>query len=97
MTSYNVYRSNVTGQEVLYQAGVIGSSFSDAAATVGMTWYYVITAVNGYGESAWSVEVSATPTPPPTAPARITTLVASPGLAGEIGRASCRERVSSVV
>ena len=66
VTSYNVYRSNVAGQEALYQAGVIGSAFTDTAATAGLTWYYVVTAVNGYGESAWSVEVSATPAATPT-------------------------------
>lgn len=57
---YNIYRSDASGQEAIHVVGFDGNFFEDTAAA-GTTWYYVITAVNGYGESVWSAEVSAMP------------------------------------
>ncbi|MFB3738041.1 MAG: fibronectin type III domain-containing protein [Candidatus Velamenicoccus archaeovorus] len=63
ITGYNVYRSNVSGGEgAVPYASVSGSttSFTDAGLTTGDTWYYTVTAVNAFGESVSSAEVSAT-------------------------------------
>jgi hypothetical protein len=61
ITGYNVFRSNVPGGEgTVAYASVTTTSFSDLGLTTGDTWYYTVTAVNAFGESAPSVEVSAT-------------------------------------
>jgi hypothetical protein len=76
-TSYNVYYSTVsgvtpsTGTQVLgVQAPAVHLGLSN-----GTTYYYIVTAVNGFGESPASAEVSATPVSPggnPLPPASIT-------------------------
>ncbi len=60
-TSYNVYRSTtqgVVGQKISSPAT---TSYSDTGLSNGNTYYYVITAVNGLGESIYSNQVSAVP------------------------------------
>jgi fibronectin type 3 domain-containing protein len=74
--TYNVYRSTTPGGEgttPLY-SGVTGTSGIDTAVTNGTTYYYTVAAVNGYGTSAQSTEVSATPQggAPPPAPTGLT-------------------------
>lgn len=66
--SYNIYRGTSSGSEVLYQSGVTSNAstaplavFTDTAASNGVTYYYQVTAVNAYGESGKSSEVSGTP------------------------------------
>jgi fibronectin type 3 domain-containing protein len=69
--TYNIYRGTTSGAEdaTAYATGLASTSFADSAVTPGTAYFYVITAVNGSGESAWSAEVSATPmVPPPAAP-----------------------------
>ena len=66
--SYNIYRSTDAGDEVLYQQGVVGTSFVDGQVADGTTYYYQVSAANGVGESNLSTEVSATPLPPLPAP-----------------------------
>ncbi len=62
-TSYNVYRATTSGGTYTQIAtGVIGTSYTDTELTNGTTYYYVVTAVNGAGESAYSNEASAMPT-----------------------------------
>jgi fibronectin type 3 domain-containing protein len=77
--SYNIYWSTTSG------AGVTGTPIANVTnpyvqtgLTNGTTYYYVVTAVNGYGESTPSNQVSATPlaTLPPAAPTGVT---ATPG------------------
>ncbi|MGA2256994.1 MAG: fibronectin type III domain-containing protein [Thermoguttaceae bacterium] len=73
--TYNIYRSTDTGNEVLYQQGITGTSYIDAYPNVinGVTYYYQVSAGNGVGESNLSQEVSATPLPPlPATPASLT-------------------------
>jgi hypothetical protein len=59
-TSYNIYRGTSPGSETMLLAGVMpNTSFTDQGLSNG-TYYYKITAVNDYGESGKSSEVSAT-------------------------------------
>jgi hypothetical protein len=63
-TGYNLKRATVSGGP--YTAvtnGVAGASFVDAGLTNGITYYYILTATNQFGESGSSLEVSATPIP----------------------------------
>jgi len=60
-TSYNVKRSTTSGGPYTTLASQTQTSYVDTAVTNGMTYYYVVTAVNSGGESAPSQEVSATP------------------------------------
>jgi hypothetical protein len=69
--SYTVWTSATSGG--LYTAvatAVLGTSYIHTDLSNGTTYYYVITAANGFGESAYSTEVSATPeaAPAPTPP-----------------------------
>jgi hypothetical protein len=68
-TSYNLYRASATGvtkanyaslPDGVRQTGVT-SPASDTGLANGKTYYYIVTAVNGAGESAGSVECSAMP------------------------------------
>ncbi len=62
-TSYNLYRSTVSGGEgtVPIAAGIAGTTFIDNGLTSGTTYFYQVAAVNNYGVSSFSGEVSATP------------------------------------
>jgi cellulose 1,4-beta-cellobiosidase len=55
--------------------GVTATTFTDSTAANGVTYYYVVSAVNASGESPNSGQVSATPQPP-TAPLVPTALTA---------------------
>lgn len=58
-SSYNVYRGTVhNGPYTLIQSGVTNPTYTDSAPPAG-TLFYVVTAVNGAGESAKSNESSA--------------------------------------
>jgi FG-GAP-like repeat/Fibronectin type III domain len=57
-TSYNVRRGVTPGGEVLVRSGIAGTSVVDFGLAPGGTYYYVVAAVNGAGESAPSNEVS---------------------------------------
>jgi fibronectin type 3 domain-containing protein len=79
--SYNVKRSTTSGSGYATISGPAGTltttSFIDPGAVNGTTYYYVVTAQNGGGESANSAQVSATPQPP--IPAAPTALTPTPG------------------
>jgi len=65
---YNVKRALTSGGS--YQtvaANLAGLNYTDTGLATGTTYYYVVTATNSFGESASSVQVSASPvstTPP---------------------------------
>ena len=79
---YFVYRSTTAGTETFYTYTTT-PSFADTGATNGTTYYYKVTAVNGYGEGPKSNEASATPAAGPTAPAApVVTAVRGSGSVG---------------
>jgi cellulose 1,4-beta-cellobiosidase len=57
--SYNVKRSGTSGGPYALIASTAATSHSDEGLASG-TYYYVVTAISSYGESAHSVEVSGT-------------------------------------
>lgn len=62
--SYNIYWANapgVTPAAVNKIAGITSAAYQHTGLVNGSTYYYVVTAVNMYGESAPSIELSATP------------------------------------
>ena len=59
VASYNVYRSTVSGTLGGLVASQSTTFFADAGLTPG-TYYYVVKAVNGFGEGPGSAEVAAT-------------------------------------
>lgn len=62
--SYKVKRANVTGGPYTVLAtGVTNTTFTDIGLTNGQTYFYVVSSVNGLGESSNSVEVAAVPGP----------------------------------
>ena len=64
-TSYNIYWSTTTGVTKTTGTKITGatSSYTHSGLTNGTPHYYVVTAVNSYGESSESSQVSATATP----------------------------------
>jgi pectate lyase-like protein/fibronectin type III domain protein len=70
-SSYNVKRATVSGGPyTVIATGVNSTSFTNTGLTNGTTYFYVVSAVNSFGESANSSQASATPqgsaqTPPP--------------------------------
>ena len=76
-TSHNVKRSTTSGSGYMTIASSAAARYTDPTATNGTTYYYVVSAVNGSGESANSSQASATPKP--MAPAAPTSLAATAG------------------
>ena len=63
VTGYNIYRSTTSGSGYVLQTvtPVPNLYYRDDAVTHGTEYYYVITAVNTYGEGPESSQVSVTP------------------------------------
>lgn len=81
-TSYNAYWSKAAGVVpggigVTQIPGITATSYRHTGLTNGETYYYVVRAVSGSGESASSAERSARPLPPPPpAPLGLTAIAA---------------------
>ncbi|HTB83305.1 MAG TPA: MBG domain-containing protein [Candidatus Sulfotelmatobacter sp.] len=60
-SSYNVKRSTLSGSEVTI-TNVTTTSYTDSTAVKFTQYFYVVSALSGYGEGANSSEVAATPT-----------------------------------
>jgi len=59
-TSYNIYRgSRSGGPYVRLASGIVSTTYSDVQVTHNQTIYYVVTAVNGSSESAYSIQIVA--------------------------------------
>ena len=82
-TSYNVKRSVVSGASYISLGTTSSTSYTDATALNGTTYFYVVSATNGGGESANSSQVSATPALIATTPI----LASSPNSTGAYGTA----------
>ena len=83
-TAYNIYWSKTAGVTKANGTKVAGATnpYIHSGLTAATAYYYIITAVNGAGESAAAAEVSATTTStpvPPTVPAAPTGLSAAGG------------------
>jgi fibronectin type 3 domain-containing protein len=68
-TNYNVKRSTTSGGPYAKISSSTSASYSDTGLTNGTKYFYVVSAVNSSGESANSMEISATPTAPASPPA----------------------------
>ena len=64
ITGYRVYRGTVSGGETLLASLGVVSSWVDASAVNGVTYFYKVAALNAVGASALSNERSATPVGP---------------------------------
>ncbi len=74
IASYSVKRATVSGGPYGFVASVTSTSYSDNSVTNGATYFYVVSALNGAGESADSSEASATPNPPPSPPTALSAI-----------------------
>ncbi|MBI5207638.1 MAG: fibronectin type III domain-containing protein [Candidatus Firestonebacteria bacterium] len=73
-TSYNIYWLNtgeVTKKTGKIISNIINSPYTHTNLTNGIFYYYIITAVNNYGESIESEQVSAKPEDPPPSPIEV--------------------------
>jgi alpha-galactosidase len=73
--SYNVKRSTTNGGPYSTIANSPVARFTDPNVTLGTTYYYVVSAVSSFGESANSAQVSITPCNLPAPPASPSTTV----------------------
>ena len=82
--SYNVVRSTSSSGPFSYIAqGVTGTTYTDATAVNGTTYFYAVAGVNACGEGAFSAYASATPSAPASTSMHVNSLVASTVAAGK--------------
>ena len=81
-SSYNIYWSTTSGVTTSTGTRIAGvsSPYVQTGLGAGTTYFYIVTAVNGAGESGPSVQASATTNAPTTVPAAPTGLAASGGV-----------------
>lgn len=77
--SYRVKRSTIRGGPyITISASSPLTTYTDRGLTNGMTYYYIVSAMNGGGESPDTGEVNAIPNGPPAAPTGLTAGAAGP-------------------
>jgi autotransporter-associated beta strand protein len=59
-TGYNIWRSLTSGSGYTLVGSTAGTNFVDSGLAVNQTYYYVVTATNSFGSSAYSPEANAT-------------------------------------
>src|SRR5205809_386536 len=81
ITNHNVYRGTTPHGETQTPLATVGNvtSYTDTSAMNGVTYYYVVKAVNGVGAGGAANEASATTVAGPSAPGAPTNLQAIPG------------------
>ncbi|MEA3150973.1 MAG: hypothetical protein QOD56_1912, partial [Gammaproteobacteria bacterium] len=79
-TAYYVKRATVSGGPYVVIGAPTTAAYADTGLDPGLTFYYVVSAVNGAGESANSAEASGTPIAPAVLAAVPTGLVAAAGV-----------------
>jgi hypothetical protein len=81
-SSYNIYWSTTSGVTTSTGTRIAGvsSAYVQTGLGAGTTYFYIVTAVNGAGESGPSVQASATTNAPTTVPAVPTAVTASGGV-----------------
>ena len=62
LIGYNIFKRTATSQNYSRLASITGRAFTDNKVTAGERYFYVIEAVDSYGNIVSSVEVSAVPT-----------------------------------
>ncbi len=77
IAGYNVYRSTSSGGEVILTTLGNVTAYNDVGLRGGITYYYLVTALNDHGESPTSNEASAKPTSVPSEPR---SLIATPSI-----------------
>jgi fibronectin type 3 domain-containing protein len=66
VTHYAVYRGTISGGESLLEEIGNSQQYTDSVVTIGVAYYYKVTASNAAGEGPFSEEVNAIPALPPT-------------------------------
>jgi hypothetical protein len=79
-TGYNVKRSTDGTDYVVIATNLAGTTYTDANVVDGPLYYYEVSAVNSFGESADSAAVSASLTTPPTRIPAANACAVSPGI-----------------
>ncbi len=62
-SGYKIWRSLMSGSGYTLVGSAAGTNFMDSGLAVNQTYYYVVTATNSFGSSAYSAEASATTQP----------------------------------
>jgi fibronectin type 3 domain-containing protein len=78
-TGYNVKRATTSGGPYTQLGAPTSTGYTDSSVINGVTYYYVVSALTAAGESANSVEVSATPSTTGVSPAAPSNLTATSG------------------
>src|SRR4051794_29169637 len=79
ITGYRIYRSSVSGGEVLLVSVGVSGSYVDSGLVNGATYYYQVSAMNSVGEGGRSLERSAVPVAALTVPGAPTITAATGG------------------
>ncbi|MHA1945997.1 MAG: right-handed parallel beta-helix repeat-containing protein [Candidatus Hodarchaeales archaeon] len=62
ITRYNVYRGTTSGEYIFVGIATTTTNYNDTLVVGGITYFYVVTAINAIGESEFSDEIEANPT-----------------------------------